>query len=345
MEHALLDSVLEAWPREQWRDTPVLVGVSGGPDSMALLDCLYRLGDPGQIHVGHFNHGWRGIESDSDCRFVAEHCAQARIPCHTEAAPVTSARRDESHARELRYRFLGTMAEQIGARYLAIAHTRDDQVETITHRLLRGTGLRGLAGMAARRTYSRAVTIVRPLLQSPRTRVLDYLRIYQVPYRCDASNLDVAYTRNQIRHVLLPLLADRFNAKIDAALLRLAGQAGEIQAWIARYADTWLAPCLTSIDDCRFEIDLSRAAPVPEQGVAILLGESLRSQWRQRHWPLQRTTAEHWTRLTAWLLHGRDPSRFELPGGVHIERSGPGRYVFFRAIPRRKKGGGQDHQQ
>lgn len=334
MAHQLAESLQTNWSVERWRDTKVLVGVSGGPDSMALLHALHALGDPARLQVGHFNHGWRGKESDADQEFVADWCSTRRIPYHSETLPPApgSPQQDEAFAREQRYRFLGSTAERIGARYLALGHTRDDQVETILHRILRGTGLRGLAGIPPFRVYSEAVTIVRPLLQVPRSCVLDYLASVQQPFRTDTSNLEIAYTRNQIRHELLPNLAQHFNPRVDDALLRLSDQASEAQTWITHYADAWLAPGVTPISMQRFELDLSRVDTVPWNGTEFIMREALISLWRKHHWPLQLMTAEHWKGLTSWLLHTSPPIRRELPGSVSVQRLADRSYAFRRTL-------------
>src|SRR5262249_19663731 len=135
----------------------------------------------------------------------------------------------EAAARDARYHFLRSTAERLGARYVATGHTADDQVETILHHILRGSGLAGLAGVPRLRSPSAAVTLIRPLLTIERTEVEDYLRQLGQDYRCDASNLSTEHTRNRIRHELLPLLADRFNPHVRDALRRLGTLAGEAQ--------------------------------------------------------------------------------------------------------------------
>ena len=147
---------------------PVLVAVSGGADSVALLTALVRLQKPVEsvLIVGHYNHRWRGEESDEDARFVRELAKQYGIGFELDCAPQTREKStaNEASAREARYRFLQQTAERRGARYLATAHTADDQAETVLHRVLRGTGIAGLAGIPRTRVLSPAVTLIRPLL-------------------------------------------------------------------------------------------------------------------------------------------------------------------------------------
>ena len=206
-----------AWPPESWADVSVLVAVSGGADSVALLRGLagLKVGGEGKLVVGHFNHRLRGEESDGDEQFVARLAEELGLglECGRLEAGDIDACPDgiEEAARRQRYRFLTETAERVGARYVACAHTADDQVETVLHRILRGTGIAGLAGIPRCRRLSPAVTLIRPLLEVRRAELVDYLASLGQSYREDSSNLDRRFTRNRIRHDLLPQLAKDFN--------------------------------------------------------------------------------------------------------------------------------------
>ena len=165
-------------------------------------------------------------EADDDEQFVVELCRRLEIPCRVGQADVAALAKEqgdgrEAAAREARYAYLLELAHDIGARYVATAHTADDQVETILHRIVRGTGLRGLAGMTRVRPLSPHVALVRPLLSVSRDEVEVYLRWLGQDWRDDATNQEREYTRNRIRHELLPLLAAEYNPQISAALTRL----------------------------------------------------------------------------------------------------------------------------
>ena len=123
-------------------------------------------------------------------------------------------------------------AERLGARYVVTAHTADDQAETILHRILRGTGVAGLAGMRRARPLGPAATLIRPLLDVRRAEILAYLSELQQPFQDDASNSDLGFTRNRIRHELLPRLAADYNSDVVAALLRLGQTAHDAQQHI-----------------------------------------------------------------------------------------------------------------
>jgi tRNA(Ile)-lysidine synthase len=142
-----------SWPPEQWREVTVLLAVSGGLDSVALLRGMLSIQPPGpgRLVVAHFNHRLRSQDSDADQAFVQELCHTLDVACeHGQPADLlcsTGASGLEAAAREARYTFLRNTAERLGARYVATAHTADDQIETNVQRILRGTGIAGLSGI------------------------------------------------------------------------------------------------------------------------------------------------------------------------------------------------------
>ena len=169
MPHPLEPKLARVWPPADWADVTVLVAVSGGGDSVALLRAMaaLRAAGEGRIAVAHLNHQLRS-GSDEDERFVVELSHRLGVPCEVEriaVARLAAASGDgvEAAARKARYRFLEQAASRLGARFVATAHTADDQAETILHRIVRGTGVRGLAGMARVRRLGHA-TLIRPLL-------------------------------------------------------------------------------------------------------------------------------------------------------------------------------------
>jgi tRNA(Ile)-lysidine synthase len=208
---------------------PLLVGVSGGADSVALLHSLIQLGskDSGQgwrLHVCHLNHQLRGADSDADAEFVRQLAQRHGLPFTIEKRDVATLAADrklslEDAARRARHKFLAAVAEQTGIKTLALAHTADDQVETFLLKLLRGAGATGLSGMELERQLG-GMRVIRPLLGVRRNEILDYLATEKVSWREDASNADPRFTRNRIRHVLLPLLEREFNPAVRETLLR-----------------------------------------------------------------------------------------------------------------------------
>jgi len=210
-EHRLVD------PGER-----LLVAVSGGADSMALLDlCLDAVEKLDfEVAVAHFDHALRA-ESSEDAMFVADVCKDLGVACHVErqnvdAWAVKQGMGIEAAARELRYAFLERCANKEGCRRVALGHHRQDQAETVLHRLVRGSGLSGLAAMR----YVRG-RYVRPLLDFDREDLRAYVEQQQIEFREDQSNADVSMTRNFLRHQVMPRLR-QINPAVDQSLARLA---------------------------------------------------------------------------------------------------------------------------
>jgi len=211
----------------------VLVGVSGGPDSLALLLVLHELASSLEIglHVAHLNHRLRP-EAGEEADFVREVASSLGIPCTVGAEEVRELARSrrlglEEAGREARYAFFHRLREEVGARKLALAHTREDQAVTVLHRLLRGGGRRGLRGMLP----CREGWIVRPLLYTGRDQAEAYLQEKGVSPLRDPSNLDPAFLRNRLRHELLPLLC-RYNPRVTERLAQLAEVFRAEEEWL-----------------------------------------------------------------------------------------------------------------
>jgi tRNA(Ile)-lysidine synthase len=178
----LEQQLVASWPPGGWNEVTVLLAVSGGADSMALLRAMdaVHAGPPGRLGVAHFNHRLRGADADADEQFVVEQCQRSGRTCHLgrreSLSPDAGGDGIEAAARAARYAFLQEVAHRIGARYVVTAHTADDQAETILHHILRGTGLAGLSGIPRTRPLGEAVTLIRPMLDISHDDVLDYLK-------------------------------------------------------------------------------------------------------------------------------------------------------------------------
>lgn len=211
----------------------IFVACSGGPDSVALFVLLYDLASKWRWRLGllHYHHGLRGREADRDEAFVRELAARYGVPCYTGRSHVREcARREkeslEETARRQRYDFFFRTARRYRIKRIAMAHTRNDQAETVLMRLLQGTGLRGLAGI--RQSFRiGSVTVIRPLLDVAKREVLDYLKQRHIPFRKDRTNDSLRFLRNRIRLRLLPLLEKEFNPQVVQALARLPAIAAE----------------------------------------------------------------------------------------------------------------------
>ena len=244
----------------------VVVGVSGGPDSMCLLDVLHALALKHglTLHVAHLNHALRP-EAPAEAAYVQAEAERRGLDFVSETVDVAGAaaaskQSIETTARRLRYDFLGRVARLSGAGRVAVAHTADDQAETVLMHLLRGSGLRGLRGMAPSRVLGEVLPgplgaaaggplpiplvpvplyLIRPLLSITRAEIMAYCAEHQLAPRIDSSNTDVHYFRNRLRHELLPVL-EAYNPNVRALLARTAAvAAGDYELWLQAVQDLW----------------------------------------------------------------------------------------------------------
>ncbi len=184
----------------------IVAGVSTGVDSMVLLHAL--LGLRGEydlkIHVAHFNHQKRE-QSKEEERYIREFCARENLPCHVKKMKETEYDNFQAEARKQRYEFFTEVGAEVGADYLALAHHAGDNIETMLMRIMRGSNLKGYAGMEAVSEF-RGRLLVRPLLGILKTEILDYAKTHAIRYYEDCTNDTPAYTRNRIRKEILPAL-------------------------------------------------------------------------------------------------------------------------------------------
>ncbi len=300
-----------------------MVAVSGGPDSVALLRALVAIG-AGPLVVAHLNHLLRGADSDADEEFVRQlHATQLYtgqvspdLCCERiDVAAQAQAEQDnvENAARRIRYAWLTQLAQERQARYVATGHTADDQAETVLHRLLRGTGLKGLAGIPARRALAPGMEVVRPLLRVRREEVLAYLQEQGQPYRQDSTNFDPRFTRNRIRHELLPSLAEQYNPAIVPVLCRLAEQAEEVYHDVEAQGQVLLRECELPRAATVLVFDRKRLAGAPRH----LIREVFYLAWEREGWPMGAMTFEDWDRMAAVALG--EIAAVDLPEGIRIQ--------------------------
>lgn len=322
-----LERLKTSWSPDSWRDVTVIVAVSGGADSVSLLCGLAELRDqdsPGKLVAAHFNHRLRAA-SDSDSQFVQHLAAKLNIDCEvgTATKPLDQIGKDglEAAARAARYEFLLRTAKKFGARYVATAHTADDQAETILHRVLRGTGLAGLAGIPRIRALSEAAMLIRPLLEFSRADVVEYLASRHQSFCLDESNEDVSFTRNRIRHAMLPQLAAQYNPNVREALLRLGQLAGEAQQVIEQRANQLLVQSRRQQSANQVTIDCTTLRLEPPH----LICEALIQLWKDQRWPLQQMGMAEWNALANLVAQSADLRGSErslnLPGNIRAIRS------------------------
>ena len=319
--------LIESWPPESWRAHRAVVAVSGGADSTALLLAVSELhrwtGAAPAIVVAHVNHQLRGDDSLEDQRFVEELAVRLRVDLHvTRIDPRRwEAGSDglEAAAREARLEFFRQVAADVGARYVLTAHTADDVAETLLFRLLRGTGVDGLATIPPVRLLAPDVTLVRPWLGLRRAEILEFLTECDQPFRHDASNDSAAHTRNRIRHELLPLMHDVMGRDVTESLVRLSEQARAMVdmrvAWEANLPES--STLEADSESASFTLERERMRCVARQAVA----DWLRSVARVRGWQLGDWDAADWRRWTAQCLEA-EPRVWTYPGGLRVEAKG-----------------------
>jgi tRNA(Ile)-lysidine synthase len=296
----------------------IVVGVSGGPDSLCLLHVLWTCQEAlgVELHVAHLNHMIRGPDADGDAAFVAEQAARWQIPCTVEARDVPAVVSElklaiEEAARRVRYAFLSDVAREVGAARIAVAHNADDQSETVLMHWLRGAGLAGLRGMlpavrvADLRLIDRSeedddIWLVRPLLTIPRAQIERYCREHNLKPRFDRSNLDTTLYRNKLRHELLPYLEREYKPRFGEILRR--------SAQVMR-------------DDYDLLLDVREQAwkeiVQDASDEAVTLN---RDAWRALHPSLQRATVRRAVQHLRWNL--RDVNFVHVEAAVQVGREG-----------------------
>ncbi len=235
------------------------LAVSGGIDSMVLMAVLSTMRPVGLLVAVHVNHMLRGDNSSADADFVQAQCEKLGIPAIIEKIDVAQyAQKNsisiEQAGRDLRYNILENKTLDKRFTTVALGHHADDNVETVLHRILRGTGIRGLAGIPLKRSQGR-VQLIRPLLCVTRAEIEQFAHDCEIPWREDQSNSSRCYTRNKIRHDLLPLLRDMFNPQVEQALSRLALSASQTQDFLENHLDNSLSEIILGQTDDSLTLD------------------------------------------------------------------------------------------
>ncbi|NOZ05369.1 MAG: tRNA lysidine(34) synthetase TilS [Chloroflexi bacterium] len=334
----------------------VVVGVSGGPDSLCLLHLLKRLQNEGgfALHVAHLNHQLRGAEADADAAFVAALATAWSLPVTVEARDVAAHARAskisvEEAAREARYAFLADVAARAGADRVAVAHHADDQVETVLMHALRGAGLAGLRGMLPDSPYpvrGSDLRLVRPLLEATRAEIEAYCAAHDLQPRFDRSNLDTTIFRNRLRHEVIPYL-ETINPNIRRVLRHTAAGLADDYAFLRQAVnEAWDAVAREEDEAILFARDGWRALhPSLQRGLIRKAVRRLRPDLKDINWvhvePARRLAMEKPPGKQATLpagltlFHERDSlviaERLPLPDGPFLQ---PGQDVPV-ALPAR----------
>jgi tRNA(Ile)-lysidine synthase len=317
----------------------VVVALSGGADSVALLHLLRDLeagGDLALAGAAHFNHQLRGADADADERFCQDLAAALHIPIEIGRSNVRRLAREhrrsvEDMARELRYAFLEEAADRLRADAIAVAHTVDDQAETFLLRLVRGAGPRGLAGIRPR-----VGRVIRPLIEIRRAELREVLASRGLPFREDATNTNVSIPRNRVRHELLPYLAEHFSPGIAGVLAREAVIARRDEDFLEREAIESAASIVLDETDkaggsSRVRVDVERLTSLHPAVAARVARIAL-----ARGAPACFAGFEQIERFLDFARASRPGATLNLPGQQAVRE---GRGVVLRAAPRRHSPG------
>lgn len=324
--------------REQWISPgeQVLLAVSGGADSVAMLSLFVALncqqGFSLQLSVIHVNHQLRGVDSDADAEFVQKLCRSWHVPCTIELVDVASRAQSEKISLEqagrlCRFELFERTCLREGVKAVALAHHADDNAETVLHRIIRGAGLRGLAGIRPRRQLYEGgdIYVIRPLLTFRKAEILDYLNERKIAYRQDASNASLSHTRNRIRHELLPLLHERFNPQAEEALLRLAEQARGVNAYLAETGERMLDSLVIEHDDRQLVLH----CPLLVRKPRVIQTQLIRSAILRMGCPEGELTYGHLNAVAELALGSEGSKSLDLPAGLRVSRR-YSRLVFER---------------
>ncbi|HEY3876642.1 MAG TPA: tRNA lysidine(34) synthetase TilS [Candidatus Kapabacteria bacterium] len=299
-------------------DSRLLVAVSGGPDSLALADVLHKLQQEGafaELAMAHVNHRLRGEESDEEDEVVDSYARQWDIDCFFSGHDTKKIAEEnkmgiEETARFLRYEFFEDMMEREKFDFLLTAHTANDQAETVLLNIMRGTGVRGLAGIPQKRKLWEGF-VLRPWLDVTKEEVLHYATENNIAYRHDSSNDELIFRRNQVRHKVLPLLQQIWPEHDPALMLMaLAGRMRDLSEFLERTA-------IETIRNLALDGGLSFQSIV---AVDPFLFHGVLEAWIHSEFGYYGLMSEESSRVAAWL--GSNSPRMELRRGISLRKDG-----------------------
>ncbi|MFC1632133.1 tRNA lysidine(34) synthetase TilS [Candidatus Omnitrophota bacterium] len=308
----------------------VVVGVSGGADSVALLQLLDKLKKPWRLklHIAHLNHLLRPGEAERDSNFVAGLAKKMKLPITCAAIDVKDFAKSaklsiEEAARNLRYDFLVNLAKENGCKKIALGHNRNDQAETVLMRFLRGSGVAGLGGIPVKRAFDGCL-IVRPLINTTRKQITDFLAAKKINYRTDSSNLSNLFLRNKVRQQLIPLIEQGFNANIQEVLVNFAENISVDFAFLEETVQRKFK--LVSLTPNQEEVVLnskkfSALHKALQKSICRLAIKQLKGNVRKIDF-------RHWKELESLIEFRPHNSIVDLPGNVSVAKK-KGKLVFY----------------
>lgn len=324
IEKQVLSKVRETIARHAMFDTGdrVLVAVSGGSDSAALVHILHTIaGDFSlKLAVAHLNHSLRGQESDRDAEFVAGLAKKLDLPFFNDKRDVKAFQRRrrlslEEAARRVRYDFFDDIAANHGFDKIALGHHSDDSAELVLMNLMRGSGPLGLTGIAAIRDSK----IVRPLIHLKHAEILDYVSARNLTFVTDTSNMDPVHRRNQIRHYLIPELKKSYNPAIVDSLNRLGEILQAEDQWMDQALKPLYAETISDHGSDGIRVDLSAITMHPAVGRRIIR----KAIWRLKQ-DLRRITFAHIEAVMDLATRSCSSGCLDLPDGIRVIRQATG---------------------
>jgi tRNA(Ile)-lysidine synthase len=297
----------------------ILAGVSAGADSVCLALVLKELGF--QIGIAHVNHGLRGADADQDARFTASLAERLGVPFFMRRVALIGGN-IEAAGRDARRDFFAEVADQNGFTRIALAHTRNDRVETFLLNLLRGSGYDGLVAMAAV-----AGRVIRPLIEVDRTAIEAYLKENNQAWRTDESNRDLTFARNRLRHSVIPSLAADFNPNLLDTLEHTIEILESDDVWMRSVVEGLVGKNGTNEGE-NFVLPIERLESAPVGFARRVLRTALRHAGSD----LQNVSFEHVENIRSLLEPGKSGKLIEVPGGFQVAREF-GRLVFRRKPP------------
>ena len=341
--HPLITAVADTIARAKMlqQGDRVLVGVSGGADSVALLHILYRLAAGLNLDIGvaHLNHTLRGKEADRDAAFVQSFARQLGLPCFSDRQDVSLQWKKqggslEEAGRRARYRFYTQTAKASGFVKIALGHHADDNAELVLMNMLRGAGPRGIAGIPP----TRAPGIIRPLIRARRDAIMAYIKDTGLSYVVDASNRDMRFFRNRVRHELIPALSEAYNPKLTGALVRMASISSAEEEWLEKLTGRMLEAAILAAGERRLTLSGDYIAGLHLAPARRVLRGALKTLKHDLHG----ITFQHIDAVMELICTGPDHGEIHLPGQLRVRRKGA-RLVLsaeehpLRSLPRRRQ--------
>lgn len=304
----------------------IILGVSGGPDSICMLHILNYLKDEFniKIYAAHLNHKIRGIEAQKDAMYVAKICDIMRVPCFIRAIDVPAYCNEngvtlEEGARILRYNMFFEIKDKISADKIAIAHNINDQAETVIMRMMRGTGLQGLKGIQ----YKREDGIIRPLLDVDREEIEAYCEQNNLSPRIDQTNLEEIYTRNKIRLKLIPYMIENFNPNLKESIARMANLLKDDGDFIMEQSNKSFDEMCSKISDNTISMDIEKFINAHR----ALKNRIIRKCIDYVLGNIKGIEQKHIQDVNNLINSHKNNSRIDLPKGILVYKKG-GRIIF-----------------